>query len=116
MACDLAETYHILDMQAVPVRTLARLVFGLRDDSRTIRKMSGSEITLEQLLLAQILDYVAFIAWTHTRDAAKGWHRPASVVSKLLGKDKDQKADRFATPEDFMRARAALLKEVQNNG
>ena len=116
MACDLAETYHILDMQAVPVRTLARLVFGLEDSSRTVRKLSGSTLTMEQVLMAQILDYVAFIAWTHTEDSRKGRHRPSSVLAKLLGMEKDQKADRFATPEDFMRARAKLLHEVQNNG
>ena len=112
VACDLAETYHILEPQAVPVRTLARLVLGLGEDSRTARKLSGFTLTLEQFLLAYIADRVAFVAWAHTKDGMNGRHQPESILQKLLGIEKDRKVDKFATPEDFMRARAKLLHEV----
>ncbi len=34
--CDLAETYGVLDMDALPARLVATLAAGLREDSRII--------------------------------------------------------------------------------
>ena len=34
LTCDMAETYGIFDIKRVPVRLLATLAVGLRDDSR----------------------------------------------------------------------------------
>ena len=56
LACDLAETYGILDYRGLPARRLAVLAAGLREDSRIKLRMSGARVPLETLLLASIAD------------------------------------------------------------
>ena len=52
LLCDLAETYGIFDFNALPVETLAALSFGLRENSRIKRKMSGAlEVDEMELLV-----------------------------------------------------------------
>ena len=46
LICDLAETYHVLDLTALPVPLLATLAAGLRGDSRirsVLDAISGKE-------------------------------------------------------------------------
>ena len=46
MICDLAETYHVFDYRALPVKLLAVLCSGLRSDSRVrqaMEQISGSQ-------------------------------------------------------------------------
>lgn len=115
--CDCAETYGIYDLQAVPVTTLARLVFGLSDNSRIKRKLSGQKIDLQTMLLAHIADSLAFIAWSKTKDAEHGRNRPQSILEKLTKEEEPQERVRaFTTGADFDRARAEIVKRTLNNG
>jgi hypothetical protein len=41
LICDMAETYHVYDMRALPTKTVATLACGLREDSRIKLKMAG---------------------------------------------------------------------------
>lgn len=41
LMCDMAETYHVYDMRALPVKTVATLACGLREDARIKLKMAG---------------------------------------------------------------------------
>ena len=41
LICDLAETYHIYDYRSLPVKLVATLSAGLRDDSRIKLKAAG---------------------------------------------------------------------------
>ena len=41
LTCDMAETYGVFDIYRIPVRTLATLAVGLRDDSRVMMAKSG---------------------------------------------------------------------------
>ncbi len=85
LICDLAETYGIYDMRALPVSTLAVLASGLRDNSRIKIKMSGVKTDQETLLLAMAVDNLRFLSWTKTKAAQDGSDRPKSIAKALLG-------------------------------
>ena len=115
LVCDLAETYNILDMTALPVPLLATLAAGLRGDSRIKMKMAGETATTGELLQAAVLDRLTTLCWMQTKDGAHGRKRPPSVVAALSGKDKPKQTNTrpvaFATPVDFERAHARLIAE-----
>lgn len=102
--CDLAETYGIFNYQALPVRLLATLVVGLREDSRIMRKVSGNKIPRADVLLAAAVDRLSTIAWMLSDNGANGTDRPKSIVEALLGApDQASSSDveAFYTPEDY---------------
>lgn len=61
LICDLAETYHIYDYRSLPVRLVATLSAGLRENARIRVKASGYKVPLDSLLLAVIADRVGSI-------------------------------------------------------
>ena len=98
LICDLAETYHIYDLRAVPVATLARLCCGLRENSRIKMKMSGAKMPFETLLMVAILDELRWLKWSKTKDAQKNRKAPKSMLNKILN---EEKVTSFATAEEF---------------
>lgn len=116
LTCDFAETYHVYDFRALPAETAAALAAGLPKDSRVLRRLSGSELTLTETLLAAGVDLLHLILWTKTKDAEKGRNRPQSVLETLAGsaQKKDRNVRGFETPEAFMEAYQAALKEVRH--
>jgi hypothetical protein len=56
LTCDMAETYGVFDIKRVPVKLLATLAVGLRDDSRVMMAKRGARVDDKTLLLAQIVD------------------------------------------------------------
>lgn len=114
LVCDLAETYGIFDMWALPAQLVATLAIGLRDNSRIKTKILKMEMPLEDYLLAAIFDCVNWLCWTHTKGAERGNGMPQRIVEVLTQKDQKQNPDEFATfasGEEFEKARAALLGE-----
>lgn len=111
VVCDLAEYYNIYDYQGVPVSLLASLVFGLSEDSRTKRHMSGMKISINTFLLASAVDSLNFLCWAQTKDAEKGKNKPKSILKILLGEEDKPKSEKqtFGSIEEFM---AAWNKEV----
>ena len=69
LICDMAETYKVFDLRALPVPMLATLAAGLRDDSRIKIKLSGARAATDTLLLASIADALNFLAWAKTKAA-----------------------------------------------
>ena len=61
LLCDLAETYRIYDLRAVPVPTLAMLAAGLRDNSRIKTSLSGGRPPRSELLLAAAVDRLSLL-------------------------------------------------------
>lgn len=112
LICDLAETYHILDYRALPVKLLATLCVGLRDNSRIKMKMSGAKITSEIALLAGAVDRLSMLVWAKTKDGQRGRNMPASIMSALLAdktpKDTDIKPMNSA--EEFEAERRRILE------
>ena len=90
MICDFAEIYQITNIKALPVSTLAVLSCGLPAFSRTMRRESGSALTLEQTLLAAIADRLSVLCWQNTADAQKGRNKPKSILSELTKTDADR--------------------------
>lgn len=84
---------------------VATLLIGLRDDSRVKMHFSKTRLTLDQALLAIVADNLSFLAWSKTKDAAKGrkYDRP-SLFEKLIQeetkKDKDDLMT-FDSPEEY---------------
>lgn len=102
LICDLAETYGIFDMGALPVNLLATLSSGLRADSRIRMKMSGSEVTQMELLTAAVVDRLSMLLWTKTEDCRNGINRPRSLVKIMTGQEQEApRTTGFDTAEEF---------------
>lgn len=118
LICDMAETYGIFDLYALPAQLAATLAVGLRDDSRIKIKMSGMKMDFNKYIIAALFDKVNWLCWTKTKDAQHGTHVPESILDLLLQTDrKGDTADEyvvFDSPEAFEKARQDLLGETQD--
>lgn len=113
LICDLAETYHVLNMTALPVPLLATLAAGLRDNSRIRMRMAKETATQQELLTAAMLDRLTTLCWMQSKDGARGFNRPPSVLAVICGKENTEKSKAarpvaFDSPADFDRAWAEL--------
>lgn len=118
LICDMAETYGIFDMYAMPAQVAATLAVGLRDNSRIKIKMSGMKMDFEKYILAALFDKVNWLCWTKTKDAQHGTHIPKSILDLLLQTGSNSEgSDEFMVfegPEAFNEARQKLLGEIQD--
>lgn len=120
LLCDMAETYGVYDLGALPVSTVATLAAGLRDDSRIKIKMSGAKVPRNTLLLALIADRLSLLWWAKTKDGEKGRNRPHSLAAEFLGIDTAEKttykANAYSTADEFEAARAEMIERIQKGG
>ena len=102
LLCDLAETYGIFDLQALPATTLAALAVGLRDDSRIKMKLCGDKIPRQELLLAAMVDRLSLLVWMRSEDGRNGVNQPASLVKRFTA-DAEPEAQTvgFVSPVEF---------------
>lgn len=110
LICDLAETYHIYDYRSLPVKLVATLSAGLRDDSRIKLRGAGVPASQDTLLLATIADRIEAFRYGFSEDASKGINKPISLVETIFGETKtNQEPDVmcFETSDDF---EAALVR------
>lgn len=110
LLCDLAETYHIFDLRALPVVTLAALSFGLRDDSRIKMKLTGIEYVPNYILLASIADNLKMLRYNLLSE--EGDPPPPLYTDIIFGKDDKQKEP--YTAEDFERDMADIARRANN--
>lgn len=111
VVCDLAEYYHVLNWRALPLRTVAMLVAGLREDSRTMMLATGQKIRLNSALLAASVDRLSMLLWAKSKDGQKNRKRPESILQQLT--EEHQPADEyegFETGEEFMEARRRIME------
>jgi len=113
LICDLAETYQIYDYRSLPVKLVATLSAGLRDDSRIKLRAAGSTVTLEEMLLAMIADRVEMFKYGFSEDAKHRRNMPKSILEAITGEPnkKSNKAVGFRTPEEFEAALARIRGE-----
>lgn len=105
LICDFAETYHIYDLQALPLRKVAVLACGLRDNSRIKMKMADMKIDYKEMLLATITDRLSILIWQNTEDGSKGINMPKSILNNILGVEQTSgSVMAFESGDDFMRA------------
>ena len=103
LICDLAETYRVYDYRSLPVRLVATLSAGLRDNSRIKLKAAGSPVELETIILATISDNLTLLRAGFSKDSKT---RPFLFTDVIKG-EKKEKAKGFRTAEEF---EAALRK------
>ena len=78
---------------------MATLTMGLPDSSRVKMKLSGQKLTLEQSLLALILDDFNLLLWS--RQKRRG-SKPKSIYKDLTEEKKPKdELMAFASPEEF---------------
>ena len=93
---DLAQYYHILNYENQPPHLIATLVSQLPSESRLVMHYSNKTITLNQMLMATMIDNL------QTLD------RPESMLDTLLHKNEKKKNDNskenlmaFDSPEEY---------------
>lgn len=112
LICDMAQFYHIYDIETYSIQYMALLACGLPADSRTIRKLTGQKLTLEQYLMAGILDSLQEANYLTLKKSFKGRHEPPrSVLAQLTGADEDESNEvrGFKSADDFERAKARII-------
>lgn len=103
-------------MRTISARTLAILACGLRADSRIMRNLAGVEHDIDTLLMANMVDSLSWLVWSKTKDAEHNRNKPQSVYKLLTNPDENKaECERFATANDFERAREEILRG-NNNG
>lgn len=99
LACDMAETYGVLDWRALPLGTAATLAGGLPDSARVRLAAAGARADTQTLLLAMLADTARVIQWMLSEDGQKGRNRPQSVLRKITGSDEDARG--YTSPAAF---------------
>lgn len=116
LICDLAETYHIFNYKALPLKTVALLASGLRDDSRIKLKLSNQKASFETILLAAAVDRLSILLWGNTEDGQKNRNRPKMIVPQLTGEATKPELAMFSTLEEFEKGRKEILQQIQQKG
>lgn len=96
LICDFAETYGVLDWEALPLRTAAALASGLRENSRIKMRLAGIQADQETLLLAAAVDRLSLLVWAKTKDGMAGRNAPESIYDKLISRPEDKNDDDYA--------------------
>ena len=98
LICDMAETYHILDIKALPVELLAVLASGLREDSRIKMKLAGMHYIPITIVAPQIFDNLQLIRMGLAGDKSE----PYLLTERLLQKaPKEKELLGFASAKEF---------------
>lgn len=114
LLCDLAETYHVYDLKALPVLTLAALSFGLRDDSRIKMKIAGMVYLSPVILQAAIADNLALIRYALC--AKEHAPLPEFYTDIISGKKQAEQAARAGKENDtkYLSVRNAIFEDVRS--
>lgn len=105
LICDLAETYQIFDYRSLPLRLVATLSAGLRDNSRIKLKLADMPVDLETLILASIADNLALFRAGFSKD------KPSKpfLFTEAIQSETKPKVKGFRTAEEF----EAALKRIK---
>ena len=104
LICDFAETYHLLDWRALPVRLAATLAAGLPEISRIRMKMAGTKTPVSLLMQAAMVDRLSLLVWMQTKDGQKNRRRPRSITQALTGEPQRGAVQAFDSEEEFWAA------------
>ena len=102
--------YQIYDYRQLPANLVAVFSVGLRENSRIRMSLSEEKLTIEQTMLAGILDRLSILLWSKTKDGQKGINQPKSIIDSVNEKPKE-KITSFNSGEDFMEFRKKFVKE-----
>lgn len=111
LLCDLAETYQIYDLKALPVTTLAVLSFGLRPDSRIKMKMAGLTYVSPLILMAHMADTLTLLH--HHLFAEKSAKIP-SLYTDIINGTMEEETATYESGEAFEEARKRELRRLEH--
>ena len=99
LICDMASEYGVFDYESLNPSLLATLTVGLPLSSRVKMKMSGQKLTIDQTLMALILDDLNLMMWLRNK---KHGSKPKSAY-KLLTEEPKPKDElmKFKDVESF---------------
>lgn len=83
----------------LPPKTIHTLILGLREDSRTMMKLSKAKMSYKDSLLALIFDSVQVM--NYKLGHRKGQEKPKSLYKKLTEEKKKDELKSFSTPEEY---------------
>lgn len=112
LICDLAETYHIYDYRSLPVKLVATLSAGLRDDSRSKMIMADIPVPPDTFILATIADRIELFRRSFS---SKNKDVPVSLVELFCNRDtkkKNKGVASFRTSAEFEVARARIVSNI----
>lgn len=72
--------------------------------------ISEEKLTIEQTMLAGLVDRFSILLWSKTKDGQKGINQPKSIIDSVSEKSKE-KITSFESGEDFMELRKKFVKE-----
>lgn len=111
--CDFLQYYGLRGFGTLSPGEEAMLAAGLPAESRTMRRLSGIRFSLDQLLLAGVLDQLRVLNWSRTKDARHKQNFPKSILDELIKgpaeKQKEEEIQVFSSGEDF-KTRMAQIK------
>lgn len=113
----MAQYYNIYNYKQLAFNKLAVFVFGLPDDSRIKKKLSGLKVDLNTVMIAGGLDILSMILYSLA--GSKGSKKPETLSSILLGnkKTKEKKPNGYVSGKEFEKRRQEILKRIgENNG
>ena len=84
LICDLAEVYHIYNMEDYKPSYIGILANGLRESSRIKMKLADSKMNLNNTLQAAIADRLSILIWQNTEDGHKGINKPQSILESFI--------------------------------
>ena len=109
LVCDMAETYHILDIWALPVELLAVLASGLRDNSRIRMKLAGYRYMATEFMLPQIVDILMALAVDKE-------NRPTPLTEIMTNADKKEETIKPFDGDEFLMRWYGKTKEEVTHG
>lgn len=109
--CDLAEYYHVHDMESYSVNHIAILLTGLREDSRTIMRLTDRKIPLDLMVGVLSYDTLNLLLWSKTKDGHEGINRPKRLLDILLGVEKKDDIEAFDSGEELLEAFKKITRE-----
>lgn len=107
LQCDLAETYNIYDIYALPCLKVALFSCGLGESSRIKKTMSGCDYDFDTLLKADISDKLSVILWF--LEGAKESNKPTLITRQLLNIEDNNELRGFTTAEEFEQYKNKIL-------
>lgn len=102
LECDLAETYRIYDMYALPMKKVAILASGLGPDSRIVRAMTEAPFKCDTLLLMTLVDIGKILLWSKAKE---GSPKPELITAKIFKKENKKSW----TAEEFEMKRKEII-------
>lgn len=113
LICDMAEVYGVFDLYALPVRLLATLAAGLREDSRIMLAMAGMKAIPPMFTLVRVAD--AFTVLLQGMAGKKAGSMPELYGDIMAGKQQKTKdTAAFDSIEEFEEARRRILEKIRH--